>query len=559
MERVIAVLGYVRTRHFMAGRVLWIVRNALVCLTLAVGILVAQSVSVKDFGAKGDGITDDRAAIQAAIDSPAASAVILPASKAPYLITPAPGRKTFLTLRSGVQLLGIGNPVLKVAPSAGPYDAVIAAEICQNCAVRSLTIDSNISHNPISGKQEIFDHPRFEISLRTARHVRIDDVTIQNSSSVNTVVTGRGSSDVRVANCTFRAIGDDPNHVKHDSSTLYIYSDGALIQANTFKAVHLGAPAAFTAIETHGSKMVVSSNIIEDYITGMNITGVTPFSSADNVVAGNTVTGALFGIMIWSHSYPKGAAGDGINGLTITGNTIRINQTAYAGALSKPSAAAGGIVVEPNSDLPVKNLVVSNNTVVFDLEKSRYPANSASLGIGWRSGLSRPAENWIIANNILVNGPVAGIRIAAELTGCRISGNVIRNAGSSLDTSITTAYKAPLFVAGAPATDVDISDNQIIDDLEPSRTRVALFLATTKGVSSGVTVRNNSVSILGANKKSFSSYLEIADDSTQPLIMANWKGFIASARKVAPGSVVVDSTTGTLWRANSDGRMLEER
>jgi polygalacturonase len=48
---------------------------------------VEGSVSVKDFGAKGDGVTDDRAAIQAAIDSVTAGAVYFPSAPGSYLVT----------------------------------------------------------------------------------------------------------------------------------------------------------------------------------------------------------------------------------------------------------------------------------------------------------------------------------------------------------------------------------------------------------------------------------------------------------------------------------------
>src|SRR5256885_1141284 len=46
---------------------------------------VGGSVSVMAFGAKGDGVTDDRAAIQAAIDSVSAGAVYFPPAAGGYL------------------------------------------------------------------------------------------------------------------------------------------------------------------------------------------------------------------------------------------------------------------------------------------------------------------------------------------------------------------------------------------------------------------------------------------------------------------------------------------
>ena len=217
-----------------------------------------------------------------------------------------------------------------------------------------------------------------------------------------------------------------------------------------------------------------------------------------------------------------------------------------------------GITVQPNSNLPIANAIISSNTIIFDHEDSLRASNSGSIGIGWWSTLGQSAENLIVANNVIDNAPVAGIRLAAALKGCRVSGNIIRNAGSSLDPTIAAEYKTPIFVAGAPSTDVEIADNQIIDSQEPSRMRTALFLATTKGTSSGVRVRNNSVSVLATNKASFTSAVQIGDDATRPLLMGAWDDFVAPSRKVAPGSEVIDPKNGTLWRAASNGSMLRQ-
>lgn len=518
---------------------------------------IGGSVSVKDFGAKGDGVTDDRAAIQAAIDSVTAGVVHLPPAASGYLITPNPETGSFLTLKSTVQLIGIGNPVIRVAASSAPYDYVISASSCDDCAIRDLTIDSNIGLNPVNNESELMAHPRIEIAFRGGQRITVEHVTIKNSSSLNSIVSWV-VSDITISHCVFAGNGDDPNHTAHDHSALYIDADGALIDKNIFTAVRRGAPAAVTAIETHGSGISVFGNVITDYAIGMNVTGVALSDSVATVVSGNTIRGAMRGIQIWSDTYKGHSSGYGVNGLSITGNTIILNQTSY---ISAPGAATttAGIVIEPKSNLPVANFVISGNVVVFDLERSLRPTSTTSIGIGWWSTLGQSAENLIIANNVIDNAPVAGIRLAAALRGCRVSGNIIRNAGSSLDTAIAADYKTPIFIAGAPSTDVEIVDNLIIDNLQPSRMGTALFLATSKGISSGLAVRNNSVSISSPNKSSFKSYVQVLDDSTRPLLLAAWDDFIAPSRRVAPGSEVTDSKNGTSWRAGFDGSMLRQQ
>jgi polygalacturonase len=544
-----------RSRAFC---VIWTILWALGVAPYALAQVSAWgSVSVKDFGAKGDGATDDRAAIQAAIDSVTAGAVYFPPAPAGYMITPAPDKKKFLALKSNVQLIGIGSPVIRVAASSAPYDSVISASSCDDCVIQDLTIDSNIGSNPIKDKSDIYAHPRFEITFASGQRIRVEHVTIKNSSAVNSIVSGIPVSDITITRCLFTGNGDDPNHIAHDHSALYIHADGAVIDGNLFTAVRRGAPAAVTAIETHGSGISVIGNVITDYAVGMNLTGSAPSDSTGNVASGNIIRGALVGIQIWSVTYRGHSTGYGINGLSITGNTIMINQSSYTIPLWTAMATAG-IAFAPTSNLPAANTVISGNAVVFDLEGSLRPASTASIGIGWWSSSGQTAENLIIANNVIDNAPVAGIRLAAALKGCRVSGNMVRNAGSSLDRTIAGAYKTPIFIAGAPSTDVEVSDNQIIDSLEPSRMQTALLLATSKGTSSGLRVRNNSVSVLAANRASFSSYVQVGDDSTRPLLMATWDDFAAPARRVAAGSEVIDSKNGTSWRAGSEGTMSRQ-
>ena len=106
-------------------------------VTTNVKAKLQEFVSVKDFGAVGDGVTDDTAAIQAAIDALPASGgqVYVPAGK--YLVTSG------LVTTVRVKLVGDGNSVIAASPSpseiikassmTGPvYTMSAANSICES-------------------------------------------------------------------------------------------------------------------------------------------------------------------------------------------------------------------------------------------------------------------------------------------------------------------------------------------------------------------------------------------------------------------------------------------
>jgi hypothetical protein len=221
---------------------------------------------------------------------------------------------------------------------------------------------------------------------------------------------------------------------------------------------------------------------------------------------------------LWSRTYRAHTTGYGINGLVVSGNSCRVNQLSYT---RKPGASStSGIMVEPGASLPIANLIISNNVVVFDLELASRPGNTASIGLGWWSVNHQTAENVSIENNILDNAPVAGIRMAVGSgVGLEIRNNTIHNAGSSLDASVNAGYKAPILVLSTTgALQADIQGNAMIDDLAASRMVNAITLGGAAKAAHHVQVLDNSILLLGANTSSFRSHVSLMDHNLQPLV-----------------------------------------
>jgi hypothetical protein len=462
------------------------------------------------------------------------------------------GNSYAILLRDGVQILGPG--VIKVANAAGSYDEVLwggGPTTCNGCSFSGITIDSNISNNPISSASDIIAHPRIELSL-TGSAITVNGITVQNSSAANSVlIIGQGTRTNSVLNCNFNNMGDDPSHILHDTSTIYSFnsSGSTAITSNNLQAASFGAVAAMTGIETHGPQSTVSNNTVYGYATGANITGIDTVNDGSITVSGNTFTTGAACIDLWSYPYQNHTSGYGINGAAVTGNACVIHQNSYSGA-----AIVGGIILDPGSTLPVANILIGGNSVVFDLETKYRPGDTSSNGIGFAE--SDTSTNIQIVNNIIRNAPVAGIRWTGVWSDLVISGNTITDAGTSLDSSVNGAYKKPIFLyAVTGSTNGMVSANNIVDDLATSRMTDAMTLYCG-AVAPGIQLLDNTVSLTGMNTSSWGSYVQ-GDNNCQPMVrMATqnkpWKAY----NSMAPGSTVFDKTanswlylrvTGTAW------------
>jgi hypothetical protein len=118
-------------------------------------------LSVKWLGAKGDGTTDDTAAIQAAINALTSKAlgsqagiVLLPPGS--YLVT-----STLLISNAvGISFSGLGQQATTLIPSCAlSGKPVIKLVNCVNCAVKDLWIQGNTSARPSAGIESLVDHP----------------------------------------------------------------------------------------------------------------------------------------------------------------------------------------------------------------------------------------------------------------------------------------------------------------------------------------------------------------------------------------------------------------
>jgi hypothetical protein len=483
-------------------------------------------VNVKQFGAKGDGVTDDTAAILAAFSL--GGTVYLPAGT--YLLgTLATYSLFYLSNVTNLRIVGagMGKTILKVKDNLGPYGWVFNIVFASGTqtkvfSISDLTIDSNIDNNPITSLAEITtaNQLRKEIEVSSATDntdvVVIDRVEILNTSSINCFVLGSGT-DLAMGRIAYNRVKvtADPNNISHDHSTIYTNVGNVLILGNEFLGDDPVLPyVANTGIEVHCRRTRVIGNAVLNYNTGCIVAGIADHDTTEVVVSGNTFDVSTYGISIWSNQYASHTTGFGINGLLITGNTVSIHQNKTAA-----NNLAAGVLFEPNADLPYKNIVISGNTfrAVLELTSKTWNYSGGIWYFGdFLGAAAMPIHNLTISENILENFPCPGIVLAGKFTGLSVQGNTIRNCGSNLDPTFYLYYG--MIFTFFQADGITITNNTILDDLATTRMTTGIYLGGDAGlVSKGIHVSKNQIRYTG-DGVAFIRDITIADLTVLPLV-----------------------------------------
>lgn len=346
----------------------------------------AQTVSVKDFGAVGDGVADDTAAIQAAFDSGAKS-IFVPAGS--YL-TDA------LTIPANVMFAGEGTNASKLIFTSGNPGTNDCINMGANCQLRDLymepqTKNATYSVLPLLVPTAVFDYSTTIDAPRLA----------ENCSAIGCVFDG-----------FYTGISADSPNVKVDKCV----SKGGYAGLNFYAVNGFSITNSQFYGGTYGCVGLPScknGRVVGNYLVAPGSTGVNPGGSnapgfnvenitiADNVVIGtNGVTCEL-----------------GIESVTITGNVLLI-------ANDNPINGVGVGVATRAGGAQLRNITITGNTV-RPLDPAQAYASGINVGNDDPAGPNVPVDGVTITGNI-VQGSTQGIVVQALVSlvvGATITGN----------------------------------------------------------------------------------------------------------------------------------------
>jgi hypothetical protein len=392
-------------------------------------------LNVLDFGATGNGSTDDSSAIQSALNT-ATNAVYFPSGN--YYIAGAT-----LTVPDNVQIYGNGkNSLITIDASVRPdpyNDHIFIAG--SNTIFRDLTIDGDRG----DAVQEIRS-----IFIDNENNVSIDNVTFSNHG----VAIWAGYADnIKITNCDFTSDTSKVHIVTSGtasgfSSNLFIQNNffgttveeaidvndktrSVIIDSNSFFNNHTGsdidgtevidiggttpcldliitnnrvnnnsAADAFVWVKLGSERVIVSGNTITNLKTSSGSSAVRISNSKNIDVIGNTVVNATRLSILQEKSS------------TITSEHINISQNTAS------NISEEGIFIDTHTASP-KDIIIDGNTF-SDLSSSS------------RCIYVIQSDKIVISNNALSGFGNDGISLLANCVNAIVSGNVVDNCSDAL-------------------------------------------------------------------------------------------------------------------------------
>lgn len=428
-----------------------------------VGDKLAQTVSVMDFGAVGDGTTNDTQAVQDALDA-GAGCVYLP--QGTYSVAQ-------LTVPNGINLI-YGPGVLKQRATGAP---VLYLSGVSNIIIDGVKILGTAGVNePIALSANKGIYCTGGCYNVTIRNCRIEQM-------LYAPVWMEDTFDSRIDGCFFyeNALGPRLRGCRRVIVTNNEVSNTCLTSSEFTVAIGLDSTDGHAL--GYCRDIVISNNHVRGFA---NAQGLLIHAGVRVNVIGNIIEGAAMGISANPYN-----ATDDIAYLIIDGNNI----DTYAGAWAFGGIANDSIIVQGGPGTPDPTQIVISNNLCVNGNRSSQAANEGGIRIGYVSRVS-------VVGNTITTPYGSGIYCTSTEDYIVISGNVITDVRANISSQENGIYVALAssinitgnFIEGANyGIDVDtttattLNGNQY-DNCTYTVNNATGLISRQKTVSSGTTV-----------------------------------------------------------------------
>ena len=394
-------------------------RLIIILFLLTTPIFGGTIINVKNYGAKGNGISDDTKSIQAVIDKASKNSIIY-FPKGTYIIGKIKITDNYLEnyclrLKSNLSIIGDGNTSVirfannifnKVSKNANAH--MFYGNELQNISFNSLIIDMNGADNLVP-KSDF--HKNFAAALIIrGKNVSFEDMIFKNSSGQTMLnIMGKGSN-LLVRNCKFLNGGSYVGSAivnKNQTDFSFIYSewDSSFISNNKIEQQNINvALENYTGgVEIHGSNSKVSNNIIIGCWPAIYITSSGDDTLKNIIIHNNQLLNCITGISFWLIKPMKN--------IFIINNTISLTFPR-----SKKVPFVAGILI-PNGNLKEYNETLANNAAVENLLISSNSITADTMNIPSMGIVLHSVKHAKIDSNIIKGVNRAGISLMGSKWG----------------------------------------------------------------------------------------------------------------------------------------------
>jgi parallel beta-helix repeat protein len=334
----------------------------------------AASVSVKTYGAKGDGVTDDQAAIVKAISAltkAGGGTLVFPSGT--YL------HSNMLTISGSIVVSGSGASSILKATNA--YYSALQFLNSNNCGVQGVKIQgystSRLSNNESAG-----------VLLTNSSNCTITNIKVDGGSSAGILLYN--SHYVQITSNDVRNTLADGTHAFGGSSQIQMLNNTAY---NT-------GDDSFAAVAYQGDPQTTNVTISNNVTTNSQARGVSCIGAANCVITNNSIVNPdSHGVVIayeqgWNTYHPSNA--------TVSGNLISNVEVDGANPILVDSAST--VAVKNNSVSWSRTILVNNSTGVTlsGLQVQNMVNDGSSILLKGSSGLS-------LTGNVISNSAGPGI------------------------------------------------------------------------------------------------------------------------------------------------------